>query len=305
MRVNDPLRSVSERQEGLVTRAQGVSAGMSDAEVDRRLRTEEWDRLARDVYRTPGSPSTWRQAVMAAVLAAGDGAAASHRSAAALWKLPGFDAGPLDVTRLRGRSRVARLGALHETRFLPPGHVTVVDAIPVTSPARTLLDLCGTLHPKRAERAVANALAMKLVTPVRLHIVLTEAGKRGRTGSGLLRRLLDERDDGQPPPESELESLLMAVLGAAGLPAPDRQVCLGNETAPIGRVDFAYRHARLVLEADSRRHHSSWLDTEADRRRDAALMATGWLVLRVTWDQLVHRPEEVTAAVRGVLERAG
>ncbi|HSH61545.1 MAG TPA: DUF559 domain-containing protein [Acidimicrobiales bacterium] len=304
MRVNDPLCSVSERQDGLVTRAQGLSAGMSNAEVDRRLRAEEWERLARDVYRVPGSAYTWRQAVLAAVLTAGTGAAASHRSAAALWRLPGFEAGPVDVTRLRGRSRVARLGTLHETRFLPPGHVTVVGGIPVTSPGRTLLDLCGTLHPKRAERAVANALAMKLVTPAHLQVLLAEAGKRGRSGSGLLRRLVDERDDGQPPPESELEGLLMTVLGAAGLPAPDRQVHLGDETAPIGRVDFAYRHARLVLEADSRRHHSNWLDAEADRRRDAALMSSGWIVLRVTWDQLVHRPEEVTAAVRGVLERA-
>ncbi len=83
----------------------------------------------------------------------------------------------------------------------------------------------------------------------------------------MFRRLLDERDDGQPPPESELESLLMTVLAVAGLPRPVRQLHLGNETDAIGRVDFAYKHARLVLEADSRRHHSSWLDAEADRRR--------------------------------------
>lgn len=303
MRTNDPLCTISERQEGLITRAQGASTD-SNAGVNRRLRTGEWERLARNVYRMPGSTPTWRQSLRAAVLTAGNGAVASHRSAAALWRLPGFDAGPVDVTRLRGRSRTARLGTLHETRYLPPGHVTAVDGIPVTSPARTLLDLCGILHPERAERVVANALAMKIVTAARLDIVLAEAGKRGRSGSGLLRRLVDERDDGQPPLESELESLLVTVLGAAGLPAPDRQVCLGNETRLIGRVDFAYRHARLVLEADSRRHHSSWLDAEADRRRDAALMATGWYVLRVTWNQLVHRPDEVTAAVRGALERA-
>lgn len=303
MRIEDPHCPVAERQAGLVTRDQALSAGITHGVVDGRVRAERWQRLARDVYRVPGSAPTWRQTVLAAVLTAGDGAAASHRSAAALWKLPGFYPGPVDVTRLRGRSRVARIGTLHETRFLPHGHVTAVERIPVTSPGRTLLDLCGTLHPKRAERAVANALAMKLVTPARLHVLLAEAGKKGRAGSGLLRRLVDERDDGQPPPESVLESLLMTVLGAAGLPAPERQLCLGNETELIGRVDFAYTHARLVVEADSRRHHSSWLDAEADRRRDASLMTAGWHVLRVTWNQLVHRPEEVTAAVRAVLER--
>ena len=95
----------------------------------------------------------------------------------------------------------------------------------------------------------------------------------------------------------------MAVLGAAGLPPPARQVVLGTDIAPIGRVDLVYRDARLVVEADSRRHHSSWLDTEADRRRDAALFAAGWCVLRVTWDQLVHSPAEAAAAVRGALGR--
>ena len=79
---------------------------------------------------------------------------------------------------------------------------------------------------------------------------------------------------------------------------------LGGDSGIIGRVDFAYKDARLVLEADSRRHHSSWLDAQADRRRDAALLAAGWYVLRVTWDQLVRRPDEFVAAVRSALRRA-
>ncbi len=79
---------------------------------------------------------------------------------------------------------------------------------------------------------------------------------------------------------------------------------LGGDSGIIGRVDFAYKDARLVLEADSRRHHSSWLDAQADRRRDAALLAAGWYVLRVTWDQLVRRPDEFVAAVRSALTRA-
>ena len=304
MRIDDRLCSLAEHQDGLVTRAQGLSAGVSYAAIDGRLRNDRLQRVARDVYRVPGSAPTWRQSLVAAMLTAGEGAVASHTSAAALWRMPGFDPGPIEVTRLRGRSRVARVGVLHETRCLPPGHVTAVDGIPVTAVARTVLDLCGAVHPRRAERALANALAMRITTPARLHAVLVEAGKRGRPGSRLLRQLLSERDDGQPPPESELESLLVTVLRAAGLPTPARQVALGSDATPIGRVDFVYREARLVLEADSRRHHSSWLDVEADRRRDAALLAAGWFVLRVTWDQLVHHPGDIAAAVRSALRRA-
>lgn len=145
---------------------------------------------------------------------------------------------------------------------------------------------------------------MQLTTLSGLHLVLAEAGAHGRRGTALLRRLLAARDGDFVPPESELEALLVSVLSGAGLLEPARQLRLGGEDVPLGRVDFAYREGRLVIEADSRRHHSSWLDQEADRRRDAALAAEGWQVLRVTWDQLTHRPDEVVAAVRGVLARA-
>ncbi len=304
MCAHDPLLSLAESQHGLVTRVQALAAGLSDDMVDGRVRRGRLQRLARDVYRIPGSVPTWRQSLLAAILTAGPGAVASHRSAAALWKIPGFDPGPVEVTRRRGRSRVAHIGSLHETRCLPPSHVALLDSIPRTCPERTLLDPCAAVHPRRAERALDNALAMKLVSLARLQVVLAETGKRGRGGCGVLRRLLATRQDGYVPPESELEALVLAVLEAGGLERPARQVVLGGDTSPIGRVDFVYRRARLVLEADSRRHHSSWLDTEADRRRDAALLAAGWQVLRVTWDQLVACPDELVAAVRGALRRA-
>lgn len=192
----------------------------TDSVVDGRVWTGQWQRLGRDVYRVPGSVPTWHQTLLAAVSTAGQGAVASQEAAAAVWRLPGFDPGPVEVTRPRGRSRVARIGRLHESRHLPRDHVTVVEGIPVTRPGRTLLGLCGSVHHKRAERALDNALAMKLVTLARLHVVLAESGKRGRAGSSALRRLLAERDDGQAPPESELQVLLLAVLGAWGLPSP-------------------------------------------------------------------------------------
>ena len=196
------------------------------------------------------------------------------------------------------------MAALHETRFLPASHVSTVGVIPLTRPARTVLDLCGVLHEKQAERELDNVLAMGLTSVARLHVVLAEMGARGRKGTAVLRRLLAARDDAYLAPDSELEALLSAVLTGAGLEQPARQVALGGAEEPVGRVDFAYRGARLVIEADSRRHHSSRLDWEADHRRDALLLASGWQVLRFTWDQLAHRPSEVVAAVRGALARA-
>ena len=106
------------------------------------------------------------------------------------------------------------------------------------------------------------------------------------------------------PPDSELEALLLAVLERAGLPMPDRQVSVGGTRAPVGRVDYVYRDARLVVEADSKRYHSSWLDVQADHRRDLLLRAGGWQIIRVNWHQLIEEAELVVAALRAALAAA-
>jgi hypothetical protein len=304
VKLDAELEALAEGQHGLVTREQARGAGATDEMVNWRLRTGRWERMGRGVYRVRGSVPTWRQSLLAAILVAGPGTVASHRAAAALWRIPGFGDGPVEVSRLRGRSRGGVAGVLRETGVLSPSHVSALDRIPVTRPARTVLDICGVVHPMRAERALDNVLAIGLTGLAGLRVVLAEAGAHGRAGTAVLRRLVEARDDGHVPPESELEALFLAVVAAAGLPSPARQLQLGGTEAPVGRVDFAYRHARLVIEADSRRHHSSWLDTEADRRRDARLLAAGWHVLRVTWDQLARRPDEVVAALGGALARA-
>ncbi len=258
---------------------------------------------ARAVYRVAGSVPTWEQRLMAAVVATGPGAAASRRSAAALWRLPGFGPGPIEVTQPRGPSARNPTEGLHSSRLFPPHHVCTVDAIPTTSPERTLLDLCGCVHGRRAERAVDNALSMDLTSVGALGRMLAETGVRGRPGTALLRRLLLVRTADYVAPASELEALVLTVLDEAGLEPPDRQEWVGGTRAPAGRVDFVFREARVVIEADSRRHHSSWLDVQADHRRDLLLAAAGWRVVRVNWHQLVEEPQLFAAAVRAMLRR--
>jgi very-short-patch-repair endonuclease len=256
------------------------------------------------VYAVVGSLRTWEQRVLAAVLAAGLGAAASRRSAAALWHLPGFGPGPIEVTQGRALSVRTPATRVHDSTFLPPHQVRIVNGIPTTSVERTLLDLSGCEHPKRAERSLDNALAMELTTIHKLGVMLAETGRRGRPGTALTRQLLAVRSADYIPPASALEALVVAVLEAHGIEQPERQDRVGGTTAPIGRVDFIFRAARLVIEADSRRHHSSWLDVEADHRRDLLLAAAGWTIVRVNWHQLVQEPELFVAAVRAHLRRA-
>jgi hypothetical protein len=296
------LMGFAEAHHGLVHGPAAQQLGVTADQVYGMVRRGRLERVGPQVFRIPGSVPTWEQDELQAVWGAGAAAVAGIEAAARLWELPGFERAAVEVLR-RGHVRRRRRG-ITETRFLPPRHISEIASIPITTAERTLFDLCGRIHPGRAERAVDNALAMKLVTLESLESVLGATAARGRPGSCTLREILSVRGEGYVPPESELEALVVSILRTAGLPVPEKQQWVGDDAAAIGRVDFLYRRERLVIEADSARHHSSWLDSQADRRRDLALAAGGYTVIRVTWRQLVDEPEKFVAAVRGALLRA-
>jgi hypothetical protein len=295
------LVAIAERSEGLVPLRRWSPADLSEEGIRSRVRRRKLERLGPRLYRVPGSVRSWRQRILSAVEAAGPGAAVSHRSAAALWGLPGFSEDVIEVSRPRQAHHPGLIGTVHESRQLPGSHTRVVDGVRVTSVARTLFDLCGSreVHWLRAERAMANALSRRLVTWPELALMGVQMCRRGRRGSARFRKLIEKLGmNGHLPTDSELEDLLLTALREAGLPLPE----LGDEDGPIGRVDGYYRKANVVLEADSERHHSSWLDRESDRERDARLVAAGHRVIRVTWRQLNSRGAIFTRAVARALE---
>lgn len=140
------------------------------------------------------------------------------------------------------------------------------------------------------------------VSIAQLERVLAQLGGRGRGGTALFRELLDARGEGFVATESELEDLLFAVLQRFGLPLPAKQVVVGGDL-PVGRVDFIYRDLRVIIEADSRKHHSALLDADRDRWRDLELAAAGFTVIRVSWRQLVDEPVRFVRALECLLGR--
>ncbi|MEY2566842.1 MAG: hypothetical protein QOE35_1371 [Actinomycetota bacterium] len=295
---------LAERQHSVFARTQAVACGLDPNELRSLLRRGVVERVVWGVYRIAGSQRTWRQQLMIAVLAGGPGAAISGRAAAALWRLPGYREGPVEVTQTRRPSRRYHYGNEHSTTFLPEHHVKVIDGIPVTSIERTVFDECGRRSLEAAKAFVRAVLQRKLTTAGKLGIVLAETGSWGRRGTKkLLAALADV--DGELT-ESELEELVKVVLRAADLPLPDRQVEVGGTAAPVGRIDFLYRLARLVIEADSKKFHGeNWFATVLDQRRDKLLIAAGFQVIRTNWHELVTEPELFVDAVRTVLERSG
>ena len=293
-------------QHGVFTAGQARAAGFSREAMRHRLSVGQWERMSELVFRVPGSPPTWEQRLLALVLGSGPQAAASHRSAAALLGIPGFERrGAPEVTTPRRRRHRTGDGIVHRWRPFPDHHLTRIDGIVTTRVARTLVDLAGVLHPGRTARAVDNCLAAELVSLESLRATFLEIAGRGRKGVAAMRAILGEREGDYVAPASELEALFLELILAAALPEPLRQFHAGDDHDWIGRIDFAYPPLGLLIELDGRRHHSALLDRLADERRDSRLRAGGWRdVVRFSWYDVAHRPADVLARLRELLAGA-
>jgi len=175
----------------------------------------------------------------------------------------------------------------HRTRVLPLADRRTKDGVPVTAPARTLIDLAAVLSEPALERALDEALMRRLVRERELRAAIDRS--RNRAGAGRLRALIgDGLSNGAT--RSEAERLFRRIVRSAELPAPEYN-------QPVGpyELDALWREHRLAVELDSYRFHGARVPFESDRVRDADL--TAFKVLRFTWRRLTRHPEAVAATV--------
>jgi hypothetical protein len=218
----------------------------------------------------------------------------SHRSAGALWELLHSEATVVDVTVAGSGGSSRRTGLrVHRARRLD-GQTTVKDGIPVTTPARTVLDLAAALEGRPLERLLDQAEITRL-TDVSSLVALARAHP-GHRGAGKLLRTLAEHDPGTTLTKGKLEERFLALCRDAGLPRP-----LCNHDVEGLEVDFVFAGHGLLVETDSWRHHKSRDSFESDRRRDAIHAAAGWRTLRFTHRQIAHDPATVRAALAAAL----
>jgi very-short-patch-repair endonuclease len=250
------------------------------------------------VYRSPLYPVSPQQHALAAVLWAGDGALASHVTAAWLY---GFEVSDdrSHVWVPPGRAPKSSRVVVH--RGVVAGNDRRISAgVPVTSPARTLVDLAGVLDGEELEAVVEGFLHRGLTTPMSISRCLTANGGKGRAGSARLRTLLEDRDP--KALESRLEVKVWRLLRRYGLrPARQHQVRIGG--VPY-RLDFAWPALKVAVEADGFSAHGDQRSFVLDRRRLAALVAAGWAVIPVTWDDCKHTPDAIIATVKSALLHA-
>ena len=279
------IAAVATRQYGVVSRDDLLRIGVSRGGIERRIAAGRLLRVHRGVYavghRAPRREARW----LAAAVAGGQAAVLSHRSAGALWEIIDRELGVPDVTA-PARRRTAGI-VMHRGRLAAPDR-TVHRGIPVTSPARTLVDLAHVLEPEDLTRAVREAQFRRLFDPPSLRDALS------RRPSRRLRALVEDL----APTQSPLEDRLLAICDRHRVPRP-----LTQQQVAVRRVDFLWPARRVVVETDGYAGHGTPIAFQRDRAMDNALQLRGYTVLRFTRADIVGRPHHVAGQIRAALRR--
>jgi very-short-patch-repair endonuclease len=286
---------VAARQLGLITAEQLIAAGVGRGSIRWRLANGALHRVFRGVY-VVGHPVLAPGALeFAAVLACGAGAVVSHRSAAALWRLVTPAGREVELTVV-GRDCRSRVGIrVHQVSELAAVDRSNRRGIPVTAPARTLIDYASTTGVEEAERAIAEALALRLVAEPRL-VAAIERGPY-RPGVARVKAILGQ-PGGPRRTRSGGERAMLRLIRAAGLPVP-----LTNHPVEGFNADFFWPDVGLIVELDGGDFHRPRPAFERDHRRDIVHKDAGHEVLRVSGLQLDQEPLYITAVVARAYDR--
>jgi predicted transcriptional regulator of viral defense system len=290
------LARVAADQRGIVRRIDAARVGVTDRDVDRLVEFGLLVVLHPGVYRHAAVAFDETARLLASVWAAGRAAVASHRSAARLWELRDVPRWRPEVT-VPGRTRkpVSKV-TVHRTDRLEPLDVTAAHGVPVTTVARTLLDLGAVTDVPVVRQATQDAVIRNLVMPEDLLCVLERVGRRGRRGTAALREVV-ETSSLDARLESRLEQELFEVLLRCEVPPPSPQFELPCVDGRRVRLDFAWPGQRVAVEADGRRWHATTADFERDRARANSITASGWALYRFGWADVRERRAGTVAAI--------
>ena len=285
----------------MVTLGQLKLVGLTKDAVAKRVKAGRLYRIHRGVYAVGHDRLTGHGRTMAAVLAYGPNAVASHRTAGGLQGLREDNSPKTDVS-LPLQSARARPGInAHASPTLRPTDVTKRHGIPCTTVARTLLDLADVVPRRQLERALEQAEIMRVFDLDELQEVLAHAN--GRRGAGVLRDLLAELGDEPGLTDNDLEDRYLELCRAAGLPPPEVNRWIAIDDGPPLKADFVWTAKCLIVETDGWGSHGTRHRFESDRRRDQRARLAGWETVRFTRRQVLTDPDWVIATTAALLAR--
>jgi len=286
---------IAARQRGLITRPQLTALGVTRAAIDHAIVRGRLHRRHHAVYSLVPFPALPPLAVeLSAVLACGDAALLSHHSAAATWGFRPFFNGLVDVTAIGSDAGRDRPGIrAHRVSHLDRRDVRCYQNIPITSPARALLEIAPELTDRQLEKALDEALIKRLVTHAAINAVVNAYPNRRGVG-----RLRAAADPGRPTTQtrSDGEEALLAALRRANIRAPEVNAKVGNYTA-----DFLWRDEKVIVELDGYDYHRGRAAFERDHQRDAEHQHMNHLVIRVTGRQLARELEALLVQIATAL----
>jgi hypothetical protein len=282
------LTAIARHRHGLVPLDIAVDAGVSRSAWYRLLASGRLEPVHPGVARLPGAPATHEQRILAAVLACGPGAAASHRSAAYLWGAGAHDEDPVDVILPPERKGPSLAGVVvHRPRDAAVVQTVRRRQIPCVDVLRTVVDHAAVVDADRLALSLDRLVVSRLLVVGTLRTALAQHRKRGRLGVRALDEVLRSWSMGDKPPDGVLEPAMATLLLRHGLPP-----MLFHHVATTAdrrfELDFARLPERVDVEVDGWEAHGTRAAFLADRRRDALLTAAGWVVQRFTWFQVMN-----------------
>jgi very-short-patch-repair endonuclease len=218
-----------------------------------------------------------------------------------LWRIEGLRERRVELWVPAPRNPRHELVAVHRGRRIDRADRTRRNAVPITTPVRTLIDVSARMEDDRLLAEMESLFLRELMTPERLEKRLGALRSSGRPGAGRLERLLEAR--GGAPLESRLEAKVWLALRRSNVRAPVRQYWVA---APGGRyrLDFAWPDCQVALECDGWAQHGTRLAFGKDRARLSDLVSLGWRVLVVTWEVATKSPERLVRWVDSALAKA-
>jgi len=304
------LNRVASRQHGLVTAADVQKAGLSWHRLKTLIRDGTYERLTRRLLRATASRACFEQRALAACLAVGAQAVASHTTAAILLGLGSrgqLSAKTIEITvpyTASGRSRPNGV-IVHHSRNLSRVDIAKVGVIPVTHPARTVVDCAGLVARGLLAQPTLGLLVDEVIIRrmAGLGRLRDTAARVHPTGCRALEVALAVWIPG-PLPGSVPEMTLARALMAAGLPAPKRQHELVDPTTgkTLARFDLAYPQARVGIEYYGGLDHSA-RQRAHDEDRANRIQSAGWLVFVARKDNLAEVAWRVAQVVTARLVR--
>ncbi|MGH8928842.1 MAG: type IV toxin-antitoxin system AbiEi family antitoxin domain-containing protein [Acidimicrobiia bacterium] len=293
------LAVLAATQAGFLSLEQVTAKGLTPAAIRWRLEQGVWTVAGKGLYHVLGLSGDHlaRARAAAGILRS---AVISHETAAELHRIPYLPRGLASVTVHNRTTHVFPGVVVHRTLDLTPDHYLDMGGHQVTTPARTLVDVSATCHPKAVALAVDEMVAARVINLETINDVFCQVARKGRKGCGPMRTILEERIGDPMVTASRLEKVGMAVFERGGLPAPVWQYPAPWD--PECRIDFAWPPWWVGVEGDSRRWHTRVEDFERDRERDRLALLHRWWILRFTWNDFVNRPDEVVAQVRAAID---